>query len=786
MSSALTLYDASEPLLSRRFTAAGSFPQSGSWSWVNLIDSGIKGAIKLLSRYSAAGVDQYTIIVGQIVCGKFQLSVRGAQRLKTTIMQLSTMNTIGDMLHFGFGVDSVVRNLAATEEGGILVALCAAATEVFTPDRAADIFWELVRTFKAPEKQTPSPLQWKGLLKACAGVLTGTEFPSMAEHFMHLYSEGDRLSVGRYERETNRNARGISSPDTIAEALLAIGKVSTGELMSISIIGGGNAGWLAAIAHWIFDLRIAIFDCEGELLHATSTQANEPQVQIFFIKPHEDASDVQVPMSGKVFLLRDITEMFVMEENEFGSALVCSRVPWANALSLTFGPEFRRLMEMHRSLSKAILSAGRVFDGIAKAEPQTQTVERQYCRTYFKDARGRGFLAFAIALFPELEPLNGSIDTTVLRSFDSACECYSSSIAHIKLGCGCLICKEGIDKGLFEEKFCLVLLLEAIIVVVQSMSGISAPTAIFPMRSGLEAFYRRQLKLHESESLQGRVRKYGAVGAVMEFDNAECEEWNIEESVAVRRVVDAARLFSGRKIEKTDYEQAAISISGIVVFLNTMLKTGLPVDPELMGRCTVIPGHIEMHGRFYTHLKDFSDFELAGMDYRHRRGAGVGPDPLFGPSALIDNYEDIKLVAKESTDSVEVGLSFPEASGDRSVVLGPAILTERVLQATGLVTCLGNDCDRTMSVPTRAEFNGCVRMIDWQGQCEIWEFQGNPLGCLIALIRVSDNIISTYHQIFHNHECMKCCLAAAELSESQKAIIVTKRPSSYRKRLREE
>ena len=318
------------------------------------------------------------------------------------------------------------------------------------------------------------------------------------------------------------------------------------------------------------------------------------------------------------------------------------------------------------------------------------------------------------------------------------------------------------------------------------MSGISAPTAIFPMCSGLEAFYRRQLKLHESEKLQGRVRKYGAVGAVMEFDNAECEEWNIEESVAVRRVVDAARLFSGRKIEKIDYEQVAISISGIVVFLNMMLKTGLPVDPELMGRCTVIPGHIEMHGRFYTHLKDFSDFELAGMDYRHRRGAGVGPDPLFGPSALIDNYEDIKLVAKESTDSVEVGLSFPEASGDRSVVLGPAILTERVLQATGLVTCLGNDCDRTMSVPTRAEFNGCVRMIDWQGQCEIWEFQGNPLGCLIALIRVSDNIISTYHQIFHNHECMKCCLAAAELSESQKAIIVTKRPSSYRKRLREE
>ena len=76
--------------------------------------------------------------------------------------------------------------------------------------------------------------------------------------------------------------------------------------------------------------------------------------------------------------------------------------------------------------------------------------------------------------------------------------------------------------------------MEAIIVVVQPMSGISAPTTLFPVRSGLEAFYRRQLKLHDSEKLQSRTATYGAIGAVLEFNNAECEEWNIEESVAVR------------------------------------------------------------------------------------------------------------------------------------------------------------------------------------------------------------------------------------------------------------
>jgi len=785
MSSALTLYDASAPLLSRRFIAADSFPQSGSWSWVNLIDSGIRGAVKVLSRYSAAGVDQYTVIIGQIVCANFKLNVRGVQRLESAIMELKTMNTIGNMLHFGFGVDSVVRNLAATEEGGILVALCAAATETFALDHAANIFWELVRTFKAPEKQIPSPMQWKALLKACAGTLAETEFPKMAEHFMHLHSENDRLSVGRYERDvTHRNARGVSSPDTIAEALLAIGKVSTGELVSISIVGGGNAGWLAAIAQWIFDLRVAIFDHECELLYTNSPHESQPQVRIFFIKPHKDASDLKVAVRGKVYQLRDITEMFFMTENEFGSALVCSRVPWVNALSLTFGSEFKRLMDMPRSFSRALLSAGRVFDGIARAESQVLITERRYCQTYFADGRGRGFLSFAITLFPELEPLNGSIDTTVLRSFDSACESYSSSMAHINIGCGCVICTKGIEDGLFEERFCLALLVETIIVVVQSMSGISAPAALFPMRSGLEAFYRRQLKLHESEKLQARMKKYGAIGAVMEFNNAESEDWNAEESVAIRRVIDAARLFSGRDIQSVDHEQVAISVSGIVVFLNTLLEDALPVDPELMGRCTVITGHIEMHGRSYAHLKDLSDFDLTGMDYRNRRGAGVGPDPLFDPSALTDNYEKIWLVAKEGVDSVAVGLSFQEAGGDRSVVLGPAGLTERVLQATGLVACNGKTCDR-MLVEIRTEVSDCVKYINWQQQCEIWLFQGNPLGRLVALTRILD-IQPMYYPISQSHECMKCCITAAELSEFEKAIIITRRPVLHRKRIHEE
>jgi hypothetical protein len=99
-----------------------------------------------------------------------------------------------------------------------------------------------------------------------------------------------------------------------------------------------------------------VFDSEGELLHATAAHRSQPQVQIFSIKPIEEVDDVK---------LRDVSGLFHLRENEFGSALVRSRVPWSNALSLTFGQEFESLMEMHRSFGKALISAGHVFDGVA-------------------------------------------------------------------------------------------------------------------------------------------------------------------------------------------------------------------------------------------------------------------------------------------------------------------------------------------------------------------------------------------------------------------------------------
>ena len=69
------------------------------------------------------------------------------------------MGTIGDIIHFGFGIDSVVRKLVDLDQGRVLVALCAATVECYHKDHAANIAWELVQLNCDLDHFTPSAPQ---------------------------------------------------------------------------------------------------------------------------------------------------------------------------------------------------------------------------------------------------------------------------------------------------------------------------------------------------------------------------------------------------------------------------------------------------------------------------------------------------------------------------------------------------------------------------------------------------------------------------------------------------
>ena len=135
--------------------------------------------IAISSRYSAGGVDPFTAVVGQTICRSFAPGRQGEQRVRSTIKSLPSHDSVGNIVHFGFRADGIVRNLSSTYEGAVLTAITASAVECYKNDHAVDILWEMAQLYRTDtaEDMTPSPIQWKVLVKQCSGVLSGSEVP---------------------------------------------------------------------------------------------------------------------------------------------------------------------------------------------------------------------------------------------------------------------------------------------------------------------------------------------------------------------------------------------------------------------------------------------------------------------------------------------------------------------------------------------------------------------------------------------------------------------------------
>ena len=242
--------------------SSNNFQQQGSVSWVDLVDTTLSGTVGILSRYSAAGVDPYTALVAQKLCNNFALPPVGRRHIEDALSGLHCFGNVGKALWFGFGIKHLVHTLADSEQGSICLALCAGLMECYSEPVGAEIFVEMVNLCDAPADLKPSVHQWKALMTACAGVFASTPFPIRLEFFRRLCYPGASTSW-----KCSTDLRWHSTVESIAEVLLALGKVSRRELVSITILGGQDAGWVVAMAEWIFGLTININDANGELVY---------------------------------------------------------------------------------------------------------------------------------------------------------------------------------------------------------------------------------------------------------------------------------------------------------------------------------------------------------------------------------------------------------------------------------------------------------------------------------------------------------------------------------------
>ena len=684
-----------EPLLIQNSSGNPSFTQQGTIDWFALSRTTVSASIAVMARLSAAGVDPFTIAVGQLMISKFRLSVLGEHRLTTALSKLPSFSGYGDALWFGFGLKNTVRTLAMTAEGRNCVMLCASLAEVHSPEMSARILSGIVDLHKGPGSKglTPSLEQWRSLVKLCSGVLSASPFAVTAEHMMGLAGH-ERVAMG------STNAKRIAGdPADIALALDAIARISNGSLLSVTLIGGSECGWLGAVAHWFFEIGVDFESAAGQSLERVSQPADGPRVLIIFNENPTSQQNLGVMVASETYVIRDLKDN-IFEFSEVSNYDITGRVTWQEAIQQTFGEPARILLKQQAVFGSAIGSAARIFQGISKAEPDcgcTRLDLETWCG-YHDSSFGQGYINSGVNLLVELAPLRHRMESAMKVSYVDAVGAYEAAMAKLAFLCSCTTCTEFTDH---QPQFCLPVLAETVIRLIWHQSLCSMDVDLLPTRAGFERLYTGHLEFFNSDSYSSIEHRRQATESLLSH---LCFEGVIDRAV---------HLYTGRGCGSRRFDQqknsAAFVYGGIVFYLDILREI---TDHSCQAiKLHIVPGRIEVDsGRNFDILCDFP-----GLNRAEGRGCpSVKAEKLtdlthqhFPVSDMMMKPKiDLRLILEENMTSLSTyyALNVPGAG---YYTFGPLGMTNNIIHSTGLVDCTRRNCQKVKTkYPTMVRLTG--------------------------------------------------------------------------------
>ena len=441
--------------------SGGNFPQNGSWNMFDIAKLPVQHAVAMLSRYAASRVNPYTVMVGEAIGLTFRMGRKGRANLEEALSKLNAVNTIGNSLQIGFGVEDITRSMVKSEGGAMQMGLCAALQECYSDDNAIEVLLEYARSTKADGQWMPSNTEWRSLLDVCAGCLSASSFPRIAEHFMHLAKKSGR--IGLYHKHEMEGYKGCSSPSSIAAALVALAKISTGQMVSVTFVGGPDIGWLAAFADWFLNLRIVVrYEDSNEVLFINHQEPEGFQVQMLFrnrlswAPPPQVNATVPGGSSGRVepsdiVAIRDKTYRIDLEDMEpnllaggpitHHNMAASGRVPWKTALHSVFMSEFDSLMSTPDTFGRMLGSAASIFRAVAQAHEDVPRRLTNLHGSHSDSSYGLGFVTNAISWFPELAKLRKQMEKAAKATYEQAKKEYEACLSLVRSRCACKVCK---------------------------------------------------------------------------------------------------------------------------------------------------------------------------------------------------------------------------------------------------------------------------------------------------------------------------------------------------------
>lgn len=472
------------------------FSTKGSVDWTALGRMQISGSIEILARLSAAGVEPLTVAVGQAMCSRIPLGVHGEKVLMEAMGKLTAFSSCGDLIWFGVGVRHILRTLVQTSQGASLVALCAALAEGHTIPMAALMMFELSKVLGSPDDLRPSFAQWEALVKVCSSVFTVTTFGVRLQQLLTL--------CGYQPKPGPDYSNFPGDPAEFAEALLAVGKVSSGTLRDVELTGRASCAWLAVFAEHILGLRVQVRKASGQLLTMNHSTDQESQVVVLFDDFHKDTCEVR--RTGQSYIISDgsefIEEFFSGSETKWdGRFSLAGRVPWQSLLHDVFGnvvdavldpslkPQWLAIMMLSENNNTSCQNAFLTMMVYA-AETIVSTSSAVRCRDRFS------FLQQMPTRLPELTSIQDRLlkknyevqqlqgDTEAGHSSEKIRKGYEAAKHDLARCCNCPSHLKG-----WTSEFCIVHIAEFILTLICMLEHVHFDCHILPQRRGILSLY---------------------------------------------------------------------------------------------------------------------------------------------------------------------------------------------------------------------------------------------------------------------------------------------------------
>ena len=772
-----------------------SFVQQGQVDWVAFGRTTWTATSEVLQRFASANVQPITFGAGIILAEQFRLAPEGQARMEEAIARVRGVQAFQDLLWLGFGYRSLVGTLASTVGGIKCITLCACLADVHSEPSAATILQELWRAYNFPEQYEPSHSQFLALVEICSGVIVKTPFTQIIDIML-----GDML--WKVPHGSISEIPEASNPKDLAKALRGLFRLSRGECDSITITGGGECAFIAALAHWLFNFKIRVENEKHDLIFSNAPYGSALQVRI----QYGSVKHALVEISGTTYLLGDFREAIDRIPNE-RDALLNVRTEWSGCLRRVFGLAAQDLLALPSYIGSYFGSLARIYAALAHGEPDVGTLSRTLFYDFPEGCHGQGFVETVLSTFPELRDVDGlrnHMELALGVSFQTAFSKVESSVHILESICQCQQClsrKSQESSDMDYARSCYLGIIYAIRDITRTMASVVLDTEderpLLPTIQGIKSFSRygksqRLLRQWVDIAQQGFAQKktaylgektdfaYFALGlgeqeseAHVNFHPMKMVSILFQGPSAATQESNAARFHDLARYQEIISPITALCYNGVCCYADVLRYP--TCNPENTRLVHVLPGQIRYKDLSYQQIQDSHTDSNPAPSGPFQEIARVSPAPVQGGGTLsnVDRQSPYELQAIAFKSSIQTVLfcSYRILTPTGSLNLYPSRFMMRVLQRSGQVPCSrSSKCRKGLAMSCSIVDDGWVvdpektKNLTFLSNiaCCLWPDRHDVEKCIVLanhpIIGISN--MSTNGIFLRRDECLPCCTEA--------------------------